>query len=60
MNVGCCTTLKGDVRLIKESCPLLVQIMFSSWIQSFGQWNLPKDLNVVIYKSEWKHAKIYN
>jgi hypothetical protein len=52
--------IEGDVRLIKESCPLLVQILFFNWIQSFGQWNLLKGLNVVISRSGWKHVKVYN
>jgi hypothetical protein len=37
---GCC--------LIKESCPLLVQILFFGWIQSLRQWNLSKGSNVAI------------
>ncbi len=40
--------IEGDVRLIKESCLLLVQIPFFGWIQSLEQWNLLKSLNVVI------------
>jgi hypothetical protein len=40
--------IEGDVRLIKESCTLLVQILIFGWIQSLGQWNLLKGLNVVI------------
>ncbi len=41
--------IEGDVRLIKECCPLLVQILFFSWIQSLGQWNMSKGSSVVIY-----------
>ncbi len=33
---------------IKESYPLLVQIMFFSWIQSLRQLNMSKGLNLVI------------
>ncbi len=40
--------IKGNVRFIKKSCPLLVQILFLGWIQSFMQWKLSKGSNVVI------------
>jgi hypothetical protein len=40
--------IEGDVCLIKKDCPLFVQILFFGWIQSLGQWNLSKGLNVVI------------
>jgi hypothetical protein len=32
---------------LNKSCPLLVQILFFGWIQSFEQWNLSKGLSVV-------------
>jgi hypothetical protein len=32
--------IEGNVCLIKQSCPVLVQILFFGWMQSFKQWNL--------------------
>jgi hypothetical protein len=40
--------IERHVRLIKESCPFLVQNLFFGWIQSLRQWNLSKGSNVVI------------
>ncbi len=40
--------IEGDVCFIKESCPLLVQILFFGSIQSLGQWNLLKGSSVFI------------
>jgi hypothetical protein len=40
--------IEWDVCFIKESCPLLVQILFFGWIQSLGQWNMSKGSSVII------------